>query len=146
MVLEKFSNKNRQAYIDMSKEFFSSPAVLSPISDENLNNTFDEIIKNSMLCDGLFIKLGEEIAGYTQISFSYNNDLGGKVLWVEELFIKQQFRTLGLGKKAMNQISTRYENIKAIRLEVCDDNYNAIKLYEKIGYTKREYTQYVKEF
>ena len=145
MVLEKFEKKHYDDYIAMSLDFFSSEAVAESIPLENFHNTFNQVINNSQLCDGYIFVHEEKICGYVQISFSWNNDFGGKVLWVEELFIKPNYRSMNLGKQAMEDLVTMFKpTVKAFRLEV-NNGCRALNLYERLGYTSRVYNQYYKE-
>lgn len=144
MVLKKYTKEYFDEYMQMCEDFFSSDAVISSVPRENFINTFNAVCSNNPLCDGYIIKSCDTIVGYTNISFSWNNDLGGKVLWLEEIYIKKDFRSFGYGKKVFEFLENNFGCV-AIRLEVDNKNQKAISLYENIGFKKRSYTQFTKE-
>lgn len=54
------------------------------------------------------------------------------------MFVKPEFRGMGVNKKIIDQIKTwaKTKNIKELRLDVYNDNFIAIKAYEKAGFEK----------
>ena len=71
---------------------------------------------------------------------------GGKVAWVEEIFINPEYRGQGLGKEFFNFIKKEIEpHCTRIRLEVEEDNIKAKKLYSSLGFEILPYQQMVKE-
>ncbi|MDL2292719.1 GNAT family N-acetyltransferase [Acholeplasma sp. OttesenSCG-928-E16] len=146
-MIRKIRKDDRQEYIDMSKTFFKSNAISEPfvIEDEKLDYTFDLAINNSEYIDIYVYEKDNKLAGYALMSFTYSNDLGGLLATIEELFIKKEYRGLGIGDEFMSYIESIYpEEVSAIRLEVVDENYKAKSLYEKHGFEEREYIQMIK--
>lgn len=148
MVLKKFTEDYREIFLEMSREFFSSNSVFCDLKnpdDEYFNITFNQVIKASPLCDGYIIFKDLHPCGYINLSFSWNNDLKGKVMWLEEIYIRPEFQGFGIGTKVIEYIEFLYkDDVKAIRLEVTDKNAIALKLYQKIGFLPRRYSQFYK--
>ncbi len=60
-------------------------------------------------------------------------------VWLDRFMIDKKYQGKGYGKKSMNLILQKmYDdyNCKKIYLSVHEDNYPAIELYEKLGFTK----------
>jgi GNAT superfamily N-acetyltransferase len=69
--------------------------------------------------------------------FGYYSTWGGPGLYLEELFVRDQFRGKGLGiamLQAVAQIALQ-ENCRGMRWEILDWNENAIALYRSVGAT-----------
>lgn len=145
-MIRKFIESDRNDFISMCKDFYSSAAVLHTVNENNFFNTFDKIISGNPLIHGYTILCGSTIAGYALILPTYSNEAGGLTLWIDEVYIKQEFRNKGLGKELFSFVETNYPNLKRIRLEVTAANMSAIKLYGNLGYINLDYKQMLKEF
>ena len=69
------------------------------------------------------------------------------VLWLEELFILEEYRSRGLGREFFSAVEAyaRENGYARIRLEVEADNVRARSLYERLGYLPLAYEQMVKQ-
>lgn len=145
-MLRKFNLEDKHEYIEMMKEFYKSPAVLHTIPQEYMETTFDNIINGTPYAKGYIIEDdNNNTAGYLLLSITYSNEVAGLVVLVEELFIKEQFRGNGIGRKVLTQVREMYKDAKRFRLEVTKENLGAIKLYKNLGYESLDYLQMVIE-
>ena len=88
-----------------------------------------------------------ETAGYGLTARTFSQEAGGIVIWIEELYIREAYRSRGLGREFFSYIEEKNRGkIKRIRLEVEEDNTRAISLYERLGYEVLGYNQMIKEF
>ena len=62
---------------------------------------------------------------------------------MEELFIREEFRGKGYGRRAMDWLMAEYPNCRRFRLEVTQNNQTAIKLYQACGFEYLAYDQMV---
>lgn len=149
-MIRRMTNKDRDEYLNMTKEFYASSAVDTPISGEfpHAIKTFDLIINKNPLVDGFIISNeNNEIAGYALLSFMYSNEFGGIILLFEELYIRPLYQGFGYGSKMMKFIESEYKDkIVGIKLEVTKLNEHAIKIYEKKGFSKVNYLAMLKLF
>jgi ribosomal protein S18 acetylase RimI-like enzyme len=78
--------------------------------------------------------------GFVQLYPSFSS-VSMKNVWIlNDLFVKQNYRKMGIGKSLINKSIHFAAEAKAKGLTLCTayDNYSAQKLYEKIGFTKNE--------
>ncbi len=129
--------------IQLMKEFYSSPAVLHKVNENNFINTVDEALNDSPYVKILVCEIDEKIAGYCQLSLSYSNEAGGLNVFIEELMIHSSYRHQGLGTAFLEYVFTLYKDAKRFRLEVTKDNRNAYSLYEKTGFKTLDYIQMI---
>ena len=137
---------DRALFYEMSEEFYASPAVSHDIPGENHARAFDEVLRGELLL-GLMLLDGDTPAGFALLAKSYSREAGGKVLWLEELFVLPAYRSCGLGREffAAAEQYARENGFARIRLEVEEDNVRARSLYERLGYEDLEYRQMVKQ-
>lgn len=145
-MLRNFTPSDRKDFIGMCKDFYSSEAVLHPVSEKSFERTFDFCLKENPYARGFIFENEGQTAGYSLVSFAYSNEAGGMTAWIEELYLKKEFRKKGLGKVLLSETEEKIkEKTKRIRLEVTENNLSAINLYRKNGYTDLNYLQFVKE-
>ena len=142
MKLIDFLPEHKECFFQMCNEFFSSPAVCHPISRDAMEKTFQTALADSPYMRGLMITKEKEVIGYLLLSFTYSNEVGGMVVWIEEIFISEPHRNKGYGKEVLQWIIDTYKSsVKRFRLEVTDENKLAKKLYEKTGFSDLNYQQ-----
>ena len=102
-----------------------------PIDVEVTKTLFQEFISNEHLGKSWLIYSENEIVGYIILTFIFSFEYGGKIAFVDELFIKETARGKGFGKEAIQFIQSEVPklSLKLLYLEVEPHNENAQKLY-----------------
>lgn len=77
----------------------------------------------------------KEIVGYAFYFFLYSSFLAKKTLYLEDIFITESKRSLGIGKLFMSKLIKKAHKENCGRMEWCvlDWNKNAIEFYNKLG-------------
>lgn len=146
-MIRKIEKRDEKEYLEMAGEFYSSSAVLHPVPTEYFTRTFNELMTRDTYAEGYILETDGRTAGYALLSKTFSQEAGGLVIWAEELYIKPEFRSQGLGTEFFKFLeSGRGDDVKRIRLEVELENTGAIKLYKRLGYDFLEYNQMIKEF
>lgn len=83
----------------------------------------------------LLAKKGNKAVGYAFYFFTYSSFLAKKTLYLEDIFITESVRKLGIGNLLFDELVKIAKKNKCGRMEWCvlDWNYNAIRFYEKLG-------------
>ena len=102
-----------------------------PMDVEVAKKLFQEFISNEHLGKSWLIYSENEIVGYIILTFIFSFEYGGKIAFVDELFIKETARGKGIGKEAIQFIQREVPklSLKLLYLEVEPHNENAQKLY-----------------
>ena len=102
-----------------------------PMDIEVTKNLFQEFISNDHLGKSWLIYSESEIVGYIILTFIFSFEYGGKIAFVDELFIKETARGKGIGKEAIQFIQREVPklSLNLLYLEVEPHNENAQKLY-----------------
>lgn len=140
-MIRKIKIEDKNEYIKMAEDFYNSPAVLSSVPRSNFEDTFEELMKSSTYAEAFIFEQERKIAGYGLIARTYSQEAGGTVIWIEEIYVKEEFRNKGLGSEFINYVK---ENIpaKRYRLETEPDNTKAQELYKRHGFEHLEYVNY----
>ena len=94
--------------------------------------------------EAYIIGYGNKTAGYAVCCMSASQEACGRVLWLDELYIKPEFRGNGLGK-AFFEFIENSDEYGYVRLEVEHDNKRALKLYQSLGYADANYLSLYKK-
>lgn len=143
MTIREIKETDRKEYIAMATKFYSMPCCVHTVDTAHFENAFDYCLRNNPYAKIFILEEDGQIIGYGNISFTYSIEANGKVIWLEELFIKEEFQSKGYGKAYFDFI---YKNFpaKRYRLEVTKSNVRAMKLYERLGYKFLEYIPMIK--
>ncbi len=143
MNLRNITPDDYREYKEMSSRFYHSDAVNHSIPDAYFDNTFRQALhKNPAM--GLFMLTQEgKTVGYALTAYTFSNEAGGNVMWIEELYIKPEFRGMGFGKQSIRQLMAMHPQVKRFRLEVTAENRSAIALYKALGFEELPYLQMV---
>jgi GNAT superfamily N-acetyltransferase len=88
----------------------------------------------------LFVDAGV-VHGYALLIPYWSNEFGGTVLFVDELFVKPEFRNGGIARKFFEFLNnTRPFEAIVCALEVSPANHPARQLYKSLGFEPRSYT------
>lgn len=143
-VIRKITESDREVFLEMSREFYSSDAVLHEIPSSYHEHAFDELMRsdNYLICY-IFEAEGCTV-GYAMLNKMFMHECGGVVLWVEELYIRESCRGMGLGHEFFSFLE-KNEPASRYRLEVESENLRARSLYERLGYETLPYMQMIKD-
>ncbi len=129
-------------YIEMSQQFYQGDATLHAVPVEHFQRTFSLALSNSPYLRLLFIEHDRATAGYALLAFTYSNEAGGMVVWLEELFILPSHRNLSLGAHFLQWLKQTYQQkAKRYRLELCSQNTGARRLYTRHAFAPLPYEQ-----
>ncbi len=108
--------------------------------DSRRKQALHHLLSDSSLGGIWLILANNQIAGYIVLTFGYSIEFGGKDAFIDELYIKPEFRGLGLGTETLNQIQeeARALEIQVIHLEVARQNTKAQRFYGQANFRPRD--------
>lgn len=116
------------------------------MSVEASKKLFAEFLLDGNLGKAWLIFSDGTIAGYLILTFIFSFEYGGRIGFLDELYIKEEMRGKGIGKKAIAfvQEEARKAHVKTMYLEVEPHNEKAQQLYLASGFEmhKRKLMQY----
>lgn len=140
-ITRKIKPSDKDVFIEMSREFYAGNAVLHNIDDSFHFNTFNELMRSDVYLECYIFETDKgEIAGYALLDKMFSHEVGGMLVWVEELYVRSAFQGHGIGTAFFKYL---YENVPAARyrLETEPENSRARVLYERKGFKNLEYLQ-----
>ena len=142
--IRQMVESDRAAVMDIMQTFYSSPAVLTNGSAEIFEADIDACVSDSPYAEGYVFEDGGKIIGYGMLAKSFSTEFGKPCIWIEDLYIKEPHRGMGIGSAFFNMISEKYPNY-LLRLEAEEENERAIAVYKKNGFEVLPYLEMKKE-
>jgi diamine N-acetyltransferase len=89
---------------------------------------------------GWLLEVESKTVGYAVLTFGFSLEYGGIDAFVDELFVKPEFRGQGFASQALEflTLECRALNVVALHLEVDSTNAIAKNLYAKTGFESTE--------
>lgn len=143
IAIKTISHSDYEAIFEMMKVFYASEAVFTNGSDQIFKSDIETCLNNSPYLEGYVFCQDTEIIGYGMLAKSFSTEFGKPCIWIEDLYIKPDYRGLGIGKQFMEFVEKKYPNY-LLRLEVEQENLNAVKLYKKCGFKTLPYLEMTK--
>ena len=140
ITIRKMVREDKNTIIDMMRVFYASPAVLSNGSEEIFEADVENCVNDSPYLEGFVFEEKDEMIGYGMIAKSFSTEFGKPCIWVEDLYLKPEYRGLGIGTKFFEYLEENYTDC-IFRLEVEEENERAIHVYEKNGFAVLPYME-----
>jgi len=144
-MIRRLRREDRESYLKLARAFYQSEAVLHPVPERHLERTFEEAVAGSPYVECLLFEKDTQIAGFALLALTWSQEAGGKVVWVEELYVLPEFRGQGIGKAFFGWLEQNHPEAARFRLEIEPDNHKAEALYRKMGFDFLDYRQMVAE-
>ena len=139
-MIRQFVPEDREDYIRFSTEFYNSSAVDKPVPREHFEQGFDEMMRSDVYVQGYMLVCDGNNVGYCVTMKTYSVEAGGITIWIDELFVLEEYRSKGLGRELFKYIEENGDKkLRRIRLEVELENGRAISLYKKMGFEPAPY-------
>ena len=125
--------EDKDEVLSMMKVFYESEAVLSNGSKEIFLSDFENCVNDNPYLEGYVFIENEKIIGYAMLAKSFSTEFGKPCIWIEDLYLKEEYRNKGIGSNFFNFIEDKYKNV-IFRLEAEESNEHALYVYKKNGF------------
>lgn len=139
-IIRNMTEADRVEVGKMMEVFYASPAVLSNGSAEIFENDIENCVNDSPYLEGYIFEEDNKIKGYAMVAKSFSTEFGKPCIWIEDLYVKDEFRRQGIGTMFFEFIGKKYEGYVQ-RLEVEEENKRALAVYEKCGFEELPYME-----
>ena len=142
--IRNMMESDRMVVVDMMRTFYHSPAVWTNGSEEIYHNDVTACVGDSPYAEGFVFEDKIGIIGYGMIAKSFSTEFGKPCIWIEDLYLKEEYRGVGIGSRFFAYLEEKFPET-IMRLEVEEDNTRALSVYRKNGYKALPYMEMKKE-
>jgi GNAT superfamily N-acetyltransferase len=107
-----------------------------PAAEAEVRVAVDAAVGGDPLIHMYLIEVDARSAGYFAITIGYSIEVGGRDAFIDELYVEDRARGLGIGTQAIAfaEREALGLDVKRLCMEVEHDNPRAKQLYERLGY------------
>ena len=146
MIIRDIVKEDEALFIKMCQDFYCTDAVLLPMDVSKIKKTFEQALNKSPYVRLVFLAEETQTIGYALFAFYWSNEAGGLVAQIEELYILPEHRCKQYGHAFFDWCFDSYKDqVARFRLEVCESNKGAIKLYTQYGFEVLPYIQMISD-
>ncbi len=123
------------AMADLLSELFSLEADFKPDCDKQLRGL--QMILDTPALGQLFVlRVGQEVAGMANALVTVSTAQGSRVLLLEDVIVKDEYRGAGLGRKLVEHVCAwaADQGMSRVTLLADKDNAPALAFYERLGF------------
>ena len=134
LTFAKATKEDLEQCLSMIQDFYSIDQY--PFDRNKVQRCFYQLIANEHLGRFWLLRENNNIAGYLILSFGFSFEYGGRDAFIDELYLKKEFRGLGYGKQLLEDLDQKalILGVNAIHLEVEKTNEAGNQLYLKSGF------------
>ena len=95
IIIRSMKEEDSAEVLEMMKVFYASPALLSDPSEDVMKRDIADCLGDNPFIE-CFVFEGNTgvIMGYSMVAHSYSTECGGNCVWVEDIYIKPDYRVL----------------------------------------------------
>ncbi len=155
LTYRKCEKKDEALWIRLNREFIAYESQdedlwngVSQVSDQRFARTFEEALASPELINLLIFEEDGKPVGFANLMTIYSVWSHGKALYLDDLFIREEHRGKGYGKRALEYIEEFAQSLGCKRIQFHSETTNpsAKEFYRAVGYTPAEMYFYVKYF
>lgn len=146
IVLRQMRESDRKEVAEMMREFYASEMVLTNGSEEIFRNDISECLSDSPYLQGFVFAYKDSdssLWGYAMIAHSFSTEFGKPCIWIEDLYLREEARGMGLASEFFRLIEEEYPD-SLVRLETEHGNLHAMEVYKAKGFSEIPYAEMIK--
>ena len=141
-MIREIKSDDKIDFIKMCMDFYNTDGVDHSIPVSNMEKTFNILMEGLDFAKAYVCEKNNKTVGYILLALTYSNEAGGMVVWLDEIYVKPEFRSQGIGSELIDFVIDKYkDNAARFRLEITESNMGAKKLYLSKGFTDLSYRQ-----
>ena len=144
MVIRAMVPEDKEKVVEMMRVFYASDAIDSNGSEEIFSSDVDNCVGDSPYLEGYVFEEEGQLQGYSMVAKSFATEFGRPCMWIEDLYIREEYRGQKIGSRFLEFIGKKYPQA-VLRIEVEDANKRAICVYEKCGFRFLPYMEMKKD-
>ncbi|MDO5340636.1 MAG: GNAT family N-acetyltransferase [Eubacteriales bacterium] len=148
VIIRSMKEEDSLEVLEMMKVFYASPALISDPSEDVMRRDIADCLGDNPYIECFVFEDNEGvIMGYSMVAHSYSTECGGNCVWVEDIYIKPDYRGKSIAGEFFDYLDKLYgREAVRFRLEVEEENERAVKAYKKAGFEKLGYVQMAKDY
>ncbi|MCG3197814.1 MAG: hypothetical protein GHCLOJNM_02306 [bacterium] len=119
------------------------------LDERVLRGGVENALANPDLCRYFVATLGDTVVGQCMVTHEWSDWRNGRIWWLQSVYVEEGSRERGVFRALFEHVEKAAREggeAVALRLYVERENQRAMKVYERMGMTKRGYAFYEKDW
>jgi ribosomal protein S18 acetylase RimI-like enzyme len=131
-------SSDADALVEMMRDFNAHERI--SFDEREVRAVLAQLFADDSYGLACLVLLGAEVAGYFVLAFGFSVEFRGRDAFIDELFLKEEFRGRGLGAAALRHAEglCRARGVRALHLEVERQNAAAQSVYRRAGFADHD--------
>lgn len=142
-MIRKMTYEDKEEVIEMMRGFYTSPAVHTNGSEEIFLSDIENCVNDCPYLEGFIFEKNGKTAGYAMTARSFSTEFGKPCIWIEDIFLKEEFRGCGMAPEFFAMLEETYPG-HLFRIEAEEENERAVAVYQKAGFQVLPYLELYK--
>ncbi|ABG58429.1 GNAT family N-acetyltransferase [Cytophaga hutchinsonii] len=143
--INTFAHAEMDALYTMIFHFYEEYDPTHVITKESINDTIIHLTNHPESGSIQFVYDAENaLVGYVILIKYWSNEYQGYLLFIDELYIVPDKRSLGYGRTCITLIEKTFHDIQALALEVSPKNTRAQAFYLQLGFLPNKNKTFIK--
>ena len=109
IIIRSMKEEDSSEVLEMMKVFYASPALLSDPSEDVMKRDIADCLGDNPFIECfVFENNTGVIMGYSMIAHSYSTECGGNCVWVEDIYIKPDYRGKNIAGEFFEHLDNMY--------------------------------------
>ncbi len=136
--IRQMQKNDESQIVALMQKFYASSAVWSNGSEEIFRADVRECVGDSPYARGYVFECDGKMAGYGMLAFGFSTEFGKKCVWIEDIYVKEEFRGMKLGSRFLDLVQREFPQFLH-RLELEKENATALHVYHRAGFRELPY-------
>ena len=108
--IRQMQKNDESQIVALMQKFYASSAVWSNGSEEIFRADVRECVGDSPYARGYVFECDGKMAGYGILAFGFSTEFGKKCVWIEDIYVKEEFRGMKLGSRFLDLCNESFLN------------------------------------
>jgi len=120
--------------VSLMTEFYAEAGFTLPIAA--VEHAFEQLVGEPRLGQVWLLECEGQPAGFIVLTVSFSIEYGGFRGFVDDFFVRAQYRRRGLGAVALDEVrrACKARGVRALLVEVGPENETALRVYRRSGF------------
>ena len=130
--------EDADVFFALMEEYYAYDRL--PFDRRHAETAFGVLLADPGGCGLWLVEVSGAVAGYLVLTFGYSLEYGGRDAFVDELYLRKEYRGRGLGARTIDfaEAECRQRGVRALHLEVERENENARAFYARMQFVDHQ--------
>ena len=127
--------------IKMCLSLYAEDTGAYTMTVEKINSTIQQWKDFPEKGNIIVFEVNKHLIGYANLIYYWSNEYGGNIIILDEIFVKKDYRNKGVTTRFIQEFHHIFDKpVAGYELQVHTGNDNAMRLYQRLGFTKNPNT------